>query len=116
MAPVPQDSVEVHLGKGEAELEVDDLEVPDYFNLLNALRGGDSVPAEVSFNVRWGDPIRRRRLRDPVNGFEGQFIETHAAIEWSASQDGFEFVSDEMETSASTFAVIGEERNGFFFT
>jgi len=115
MTPVPRGSVDVHLGKGEAEFEVEDLEVPDFGTLLNALRGGESVPAEVSFEVRWGDPIRRERLRDAEDGFAGHFIETHAAIEWSARQGGFKFVSDDMETSSSTFAVIALERNGVFF-
>jgi hypothetical protein len=54
-------------------------------------------------------------LRDEDNQFEGNFLQTHAFIEWSARQDGFEFLSDTLDTSETVFAMFGEERNGVFF-
>jgi hypothetical protein len=54
-------------------------------------------------------------LHDPQNGFEGRFIETQAFAQWTATQKGFTFVSDPIDTSQSSFAVFGHERNGVFF-
>ena len=104
----------VHLASGRASLRVARRRISDFGNLLHALRGDPGEPAEVSFDVRWGDVIRRLDLRNEDIGFEGQFVETHAAIAWSARQDGFEFVSDPIHTSQTVFAVIGRERNGVF--
>ena len=105
----------VNLERGTASQRVRGLGVSDFGNVLHALRGDPSQPAEVAFDVRWGDVIRRLDLRDPDIGFEGHFIENHAAIAWFARTEGFEFVSDALETSDSVFAVIGRERNGVFF-
>ena len=113
--PVPDDAVSVHLASGRVSLRVARRRFRDFGNLLHALRGDPSKPAEVSFDVRWGNVIRRLDLRDEDVGFEGQFVETHAVIAWSARQDGFEFVSDPIHTSQTVFAVIGRERNGGFF-
>ncbi len=113
--PIPRRSVEVNLRRGTATLAVEDLDVPDWFDLLNSLRGGDTVPAQVTFDVRWGNVLRRLNLRDEAVGFTGQFVETEADIEWSVRQEGFEFVSDPFGTADSVFAVIGEERNGVYF-
>ena len=107
--------MKVHLESGRASLRVTHRAVADFGNLLHALRGDPSEPAEVSFDVRWGDVIRRLDLHDAAVGFEGHFVENHAAIAWSARQEGFEFVSDPMDTSQTVFAVIGRERNGVFF-
>jgi hypothetical protein len=115
ITPIPRRSVEVNLRRGTAALAVEDLDTPDWFTLLNSLRGGETVPAEVTFDVRWGNVLRRLDLRDETVGFTGEFIETEADIEWSVSQDGFEFESDPFGTSQSVFAVIGRERNGVFF-
>lgn len=113
--PVPAEAVNVRLESGRASLRLAHRRIPDFGNILHALRGDPSEPAEVSFDVRWRDVIRRRDLRDADVGFEGHFVENHAAIAWSARQAGFEFVSDPMETSQTVFAVIGRERNGVFF-
>lgn len=113
--PVPTEAVRIHLASGRAALRVARRRISDFGNLLHALRGDPSEPAEVSFDVRWGDVIQRLDLRDEDVGFEGHFVENHAAIEWSARQEGFEFVSDPMDTSQTVFAVIGRERNGAFF-
>jgi hypothetical protein len=105
----------VHLESGRASLRVARRAIHDFGNTLHAFRGDPSEPAQVSFDVRWGDVIRRLNLHDADVGFEGHFVENQAAIAWSARQEGFEFVSDPMNTSQSVFAVIGRERNGVFF-
>jgi hypothetical protein len=115
VARVPEDAVTFNQRSGRAALQVTDLEVGDFGNNLHALRGDPSVPATVSFDIRWRDVIQVLDLHDEDNQFEGNFLQTHAFIEWSARQEGFEFVSDSLETSETVFAMFGRERNGVFF-
>ena len=112
---VPEDAVAFHPRTARAALHVTDLEVGDFGNLLHALRGDPSVDANVSFDIRWSDVIQPLQLRDEDKQFEGNFLQTHAFIEWSARQEGFEFISDPLETSETVFAMFGRERNGVFF-
>jgi hypothetical protein len=113
---IPEDAVEFHLGSGKASMDVEDLALSDYGNILHALLDENEVPAEISFSARWKNVIQQVDLHDAENSFEGHFVENQAFVEWTASQDGFEFESDPMEMSESTFAVIGKERNGVFFS
>ena len=99
----------------QASMEVQDFMLSDWGNFMNNLHNENAVPATAAFRVRWQNEIRRLTLRDPQNGFEGQFIETQAFVQWTSSQKGFTFVSDPMDTSTSSFAVFGHERNGVFF-
>ena len=115
VARVPDDAVTFNQRSGRAALQVTDLEVGDFGNLLHALRGDPSLPATVSFDIRWRDVIQVLDLHDEDNQFEGNFLQTHAFIEWSARQGGFEFLSDPLETSETVFAMFGRERNGVFF-
>jgi hypothetical protein len=112
---VTKDAVKFDERKRKASLHVTDLELGDFGNILHALRGDPSVPATVSFDIHWKDLIQPLQLRDEDNQFEGKFLQTHAFIEWSARQDGFEFLSDPLETSETVFAMFGSERNGVFF-
>jgi hypothetical protein len=83
--------------------------------MLNCLSNRSCRKAGYALSVRWQNEIRRLDLRDPQNGFEGQFVETQAFVQWTSSQKGFTFVSDPLNTSNSSFAVFGHERNGVFF-
>jgi hypothetical protein len=115
VARVPEDAVRFDLQRGRAALRVTDLELEDFGNNLHALRGDPSVPATVSFDIRWRDVIQPLDLHDDDNQFEGTFLQTHSFIEWTARQEGFEFLSDPLETSETVFAMFGRERNGVFF-
>ena len=93
-----------------------DLDVLDYAKLGNGLSLGPAVPAAVTYEIVWTDPITRDiTVRDTANGFSGRFLENRASITWSASQVGFSFVSDVADTSTTVFAELGRERNGIFF-
>ena len=112
---IPGDDVDVALESGKASMDLQDFMTSDWGNILHNLRNENAVPATVAFSVLWKNEIRRLALRDPQNGFEGRFVETQAFVQWTASQKGFTFVSDPLDTLKSTFAVIGRERNGVFF-
>jgi hypothetical protein len=92
--------------------------VTDYFSIPNALLHGaivPPVPATVSFTVHWSGAGKHVKLRDPVNGFAGEFVENSASMLWSASSAGLSYQSGGEDTSASVFAEVGHERNGVFF-
>ena len=95
------------------------LEIEDYGTLENALLDGPSVEAHVSFDCRWHHPIgQRTQIRNPAadQRFTGLFTRTHAAVQWSGREEGFEFQSDRAETSTTVYAEISKERNGVFFS
>jgi hypothetical protein len=118
---IPGDGIQVNLGKGVAAMEADDVPILDYMTGFNTLFEGDTpppTPGSVSFNVVWSGVDERLKIRndDPVyGGFAGTFIRNTARMEWTATVGDFTFVSDPLATSSSTFAEIGQERNGAFF-
>jgi hypothetical protein len=96
----------------------------DYGKLENAfLSEAPPVPARVSFSLHWNiqaaPDVTQLTIRDPAQGYAGEFWQSEAAgaatLEWSGSEAGFRFVSDPAATSSSYFAELGHERNGVFF-
>jgi hypothetical protein len=110
--PIPSDAVDHH-GKGSASLEVDDLDVEDYHDVVNALTGGPSVTASVSFDCHWGRSDDRVKINNAATGFAGTFVRNTATLTWSGKTDVFAFTADVLN---SGFATTGHERNGVFFT
>ena len=87
----------------------------DFHDFSNALGGGPSLPAKVSFEVRWSGIDDRVNITNRSNDFGGEFVRNSAQMEWSAIVGDFSFVSDPLSTSSSSFAELGTERNGSFF-
>lgn len=97
-------------------MNVSHLQVDDYFNLANALTGGNEVSASVSFRIRWSGVTNRFSVRDTTNQFRGNFVVNTATAEWEGSNaNGFSFKSDPASTSINEFSLLGRERNGAFF-
>jgi hypothetical protein len=117
---IPGDGIQVHLGKGFASMEANNVPILDYGDIGNALFGGgpSPTPGQVSFRVTWSGVGERVNIRneDPVyGGFAGNFIHKIAQMEWAATAGDFTFVSAPLGTSSSSFAEIGKERNSSFF-
>jgi hypothetical protein len=124
--PIPEDSVEVHLGKGEATLDVTDVSVFDAFTVPNSLNSAHPlgiVPSTInSLRIHWSGVTRRVQFEDPdPDGlFFGYFLENAATIEVVATtppspgKHGFRFVST--ATTSSNFAQVGHDHNGSFFS
>ena len=109
---IPEESIQVNLGKGRASMEADDVPILD-----DIYGNPPPTPGSVSFTVVWSDVDERLKIRndDPVyGGFAGTFIRNTAQMEWTATVGDFTFVSAPLETSSSVFAEIGHERNGIF--
>jgi hypothetical protein len=124
--PIHPNSLEVELDSARASMHVDGLSVPDAHDLANSLTHGRgllnppippiaSVPATVSFDVRWSGEISRATVVNEAQNFRGDFIKTGSTIEWSSVQNGFFFDSEEPNPARNIGAVIGRERNGVFF-
>jgi hypothetical protein len=113
---VPTDAVQFTLGLGTASLHIADQQMGDFTKVPNSLMRGPSVPATISYDVRWSGPGKPVSVNDVKNGFAGEFLENAATVSASATRQGFQFVSDPAATSKSVFAVLGRERNGVFFT
>jgi hypothetical protein len=114
-------SVDVNLGTGDATLQASNAPILDYGNIGNALFGGGPtpIPGVVSFKVEWRGVQQRLNIRntDPVfGGFAGEFIRNAAQMQWTAKLGDLIFESDALGTSSSSFAEIGHERNGVFFS
>jgi len=113
--PVSTNSVEVE-GSGKASLVVNNLVMEDYFNIVNALKDGQTNPATVSFQVHWAQGGKRINVRDPATGMAGEFVKNSATMAWSvASPAGVVYQSGPENTSASIASQLGQERNGVFF-
>jgi hypothetical protein len=111
--PLDDSAVEIDLKAGTARLNVKDLEVEDYFNVINALVDGPSAEATVSFDITWHDVIDTFTVHDPVVDFEARFKQTSATVKWSGSnENGDSFTST--VSGDTVFAAIGRERNGVF--
>jgi hypothetical protein len=114
--PLPSSSVQVSPGAGTGRFHVTDLDIEDYHDVINALSGGPSVPATVSFDIRWSGGGDRVKVRNSDLDFGGQYVEGKATIEWSGQNaNGESFQSDPANTSITHFAEVGKERNGAFF-
>ena len=113
---VPDDSVEVDFDDARASINLRDVDVRDYHNIPNALSGGPSVPANVSFHILWSGVKPPIHLHDNQKKFDAQLIEGTATMGWSAHTKDFKFESDPANTSTTIFAAFGRERNGVFFS
>ena len=112
-----QDGVTVDLDKAKARMRAKNLHVSDFFTIPNALfRFLDpaSVPATVSFDIRWTGPVTSRSPVTSPPGSSGQLLMNEATMKWSAQNaQGFSFKSDPSRTT-SAFAQLGRVRNGIF--
>ena len=112
-----QGGVTVDLEDGKARMRATNLRVRDFFNIPNALlrfQKPASVPATVSFDIRWMGPLTHPSAVTSPPGSTGRVFKSPATIKWSAtSAPGFSFKSDPSGTR-SVFGQLGHVRNGIF--
>lgn len=113
---VPESAISVQFAAGKASFRVRDLDVEDYHDVVNALTDGPSVPASISWDIRWSHPLGRTKIRDVENQFAGDFVQNIAQTAWSGVTETAQFVSDAAGTSVNEFSLLAHERNGVFFS
>jgi hypothetical protein len=133
MVEVDEDAVEVDFDSGRARLRVRNLDVYDDHDLANSVTQGLGLPgglgfpypaiapvapirATVSFDVEWSGIVAMAQIDNTTQQFKGSFLSTGATIKWSAKEDGFEFQSEVPNPSRNLVSVLGQEKNGVFFT
>ncbi|MCI0538232.1 MAG: hypothetical protein L0Z50_23750 [Verrucomicrobiales bacterium] len=102
-------------GNGRASVQVHDLELEDYHDLVNALLDGPSVAAVASFEIGSTKSKDKHHFHDPGTSFDVNVAFNTATVAWEAESEFATFVSDPASTSTSLFAEVGHERNGVFF-
>jgi len=111
------DEVTVDLHDGKARMKATGLHVRDFFNIGNALlhlQKPVSVPATVSFDVRWLGPATDRMPVTKPRGSSGHVFTSPVTIRWTATNgSGFSFKSNPSNTK-SFFGQLGHIRNGVF--
>ena len=90
-------------------------ETRDFGDIVNDLKHGPSIPATITFRVRWSGKTQQFQLRNAADGFRGEFVKTAATMEWIASEANSSYASLAADTSTSLFAVLGREHNGVFW-
>jgi hypothetical protein len=104
------------LDDARAHLIVDDLDVEDYHDVVNAILDGPSLEAEVSFKARWHGVRHRRHVHNAEQRFDLHAVQTWATVEWTGRSGSVVYRSDPAETSRTEFAELAFERNGSYFS
>ena len=115
LVSAPHDAVQVRLGSGTASVQMTDVPVLDAHDIKNALTGGPTVPATVSFDIEWSNVLEQAKVTNDMQGFTGQFWKTGATIKWSSNQEGFSFDSEAPDPARNVYSVIGHTHSGVFF-
>lgn len=115
-ACIDPDNVAVNPGNGSAVMAVQNLAVPDYHDLINALNLGPSVPGVVSFTIEWGPSNDKRQWHDVPSAFDANVVLNSAKAAWAGETALARYVSDPAAGSTCLFAEVGHERNGVFFS
>ncbi len=113
--PIPPESVQANVQRGTATMRMTQVPMPDQQNIVNALNHGPSLPATVSFTVRWRGLGKRRQLRSAQERFVAQTVENRSTIEWQFQTGDLRVASDPAQTSKNVYSFLGRERNGVFF-
>lgn len=126
MAVAPE-TVSVDPTTGVASYRMENLAIPDYTNIPNALANGPTLPGKVSFDVRWAPNAESKRWlyhheAEPSepDSYAVDYWNTQATLEWQAETEatGFRFASykigeyPEGRAPGQLFAIAGRERNG----
>jgi hypothetical protein len=117
-AAIDPHSVSVNPGNGRASMQASDMHMRDYFDLINSLLRGPSVPAVASFEIEWTKSHDKHQFHyDDVEGeeWDANVVFNSATAAWEGETPDIKFVSDPASTSESFFAEVGTERNGVFF-
>jgi hypothetical protein len=98
-------------------MEVRNLPVPDFHDLVNAILGGPSIPGLVSFRVEWAASANKQRFHNAAQQYDGQMVLTAASCAWIGETAEARYVSNpNPATQVSVYAQVGHMRNGVFFS
>jgi hypothetical protein len=96
-------------------MDVRNLEMEDYHDLVNALLDGPSVEGLVSFRVEWAPSQDKQRFHNAEQQYDGNMVLTTARCAWTGETAVARYVADP-NSSITVYAQVGEMRNGVFFS
>ena len=108
---VADNTVDVHPGAGTAQFALSDYPTRDFHTIGNAVMGGPSDPAIVSFYMVWsgnGTSV----VQTDGSTFSFDSVLSSVAVEWSAQKVGWRFQSDPASTSSSASPRSGTKERG----
>jgi hypothetical protein len=112
---------------GTAEMQATNVDVDDYFNLVNALlvQSGqtgnhtpDEIPALVTFKINWHTVQDRFHVENAAETVDASVVLNESTVEWSAHEaasNGAPSFSFQSTSSTNVFSMLAKERNGRFF-
>jgi len=106
---IPTDSVNVNFGAGRATMSVQNLQIPDFGTIGNALSGGSPTGhAVVGFSINWSGVTERfqNRQESLPTPFAGSFIKNTAKMRWTAVEAGKTMIGLQKSTSVT---ILGHE-------
>lgn len=116
MVPVPAAGLTINADRKTVILEMRDVPVVDQprWPAIDSI----ATPARMTFKMVWkstGEPVQYESLAEQFR-FVGTHAECHLEAAVSVPSMGFEWKSDPIDTSTASFAIIGEEVNGRYYS
>lgn len=116
---VPEESIEVHPGRGDASFVLSEFSLLDYFTVANAIfrfpAGPDPIPATASLDVEWTGIGEREKVRNEAADFGGQYENAAASLLWSAANEqGYSFSTAGSSETNVTHALVAHVQTGSF--
>jgi len=111
----PASSVTVHPLFGAARFRANNVNVRDFTDLENAVLMGPSVPAKVSFDVRWNANSSFQHVDNPAQQYRSTFRTATAQISYECEVGDYEITSAPLSQSTSAAAQFGVESNGYYY-
>jgi hypothetical protein len=115
LACIDAHDVDVNPGNGRATMSVAHLKLKDYFDFVNSLLDGPSLPARASFRVEWTKSSDKHRFHDAPDKWDANVVFNSARVQWSAETAAARYVTDPCAPQDSLFAEVGHERSGVYF-
>ena len=95
---------------------LENVELPDFHDLLNSLHHGQPVgTGVVDMSMTWSGGGQVSHVRDTANRFTGRKVTGTSHISWTVTMGGFTFIADESGQNSLT-SEVWKERNGVFFS
>jgi hypothetical protein len=96
-------------------MDVQNVEMEDYYDFVNAILDGPSLEGLVSFRAEWAESHNKRRFHNTAQQYDGHMALTSATCSWIGENVEARYVSSS-HGQVTVYAEVGQVRNGVFFS